>query len=85
MKLLKWLWELAVFLIPHVYTDEAVFEMDDKGEWQPVCSVADVQPGEYFQKVGKIRAFQWLCFGFMFRREAVLRDFKNGGHRGDSR
>lgn len=84
MKVLKSLWHLLVFVTQHIYTDEAVFELDDKGEWQPVCSVDDVQPGEYFQKTGKVRAFQWLCFGFVFQREAELRDF-NGGRRGNSR
>lgn len=84
MKLLKTLWELLVFMTPHIYTDEAVFEQDDNGEWFPVCCVEDVQPGEFFKKTGKVRAFQWLWFGFVFMRENPLRDFENGRPRGDS-
>lgn len=84
MKALKALWDLLVFLTPHVYTDEAVFDVDDKGEWYPVCSVEDVQPGEYFKKVGKVRAFQWLWFGFVFQRDETLREFNVRGRRGNS-
>lgn len=84
MKTLRTLWEYVLFMVPHVVTSEVVFELAEGGEWVPVCDVKHVDPCQYYQKVGKVRSFQWLWFGIDFQQEHPLRDF-NGGRRGNSR
>ena len=84
MKILKNLWANVLFMVPHVVTSEVVFELAEGGEWVPVCDVKHVDPRQYYQKVGKVRSFQWLWFGIDFQQECPLRDF-HGGRRGNSR
>lgn len=88
MKILKNLWANVLFMVPHVVTSEVVFELAEGGEWVPVCDVKHVDPCQYYQKVGKVRSFQWLWFGIDFQQEHPLRDFHNNhgwGKRGNSR
>lgn len=82
MKILKNLWANVLFMVPHISTSEVVFELADGGEWVPVCEVKNIQPGEYYEKVGKVRSFQWLWFGFDFQEEYPLRKFDNRRPRG---
>ena len=80
-RLLKSLWANVLFCVPRIVTSEVVFELADGGEWLPVCDVKYIQPGQYCQKVGRVRSIQWLWFGIDFQQECPLRDF-NGGGRG---
>lgn len=80
-KLLKTLWANVQFCVPRIVTSEVVFELADGGEWLPVCDVKYIQPGQYYQKIGRVRSIQWLWFGIDFQQECPLRDF-HGGHRG---
>lgn len=82
MKILKTLWEYVLFFTPRVVTSEVVYELADGGEWVPVCEVKDIQPGEYYERVGKVRSFQWLWFGFDYLEEYPLRKFDNRRPRG---
>lgn len=84
MKLLKTLWHYILFVVPRITTSEVVFELADGGEWLPVCDVKHIRPGEYYQKVGRVRSFQWLWWGFDFQQECPLRKFDNRGPRGNS-
>lgn len=82
MKTLRTLWEYILFIVPHISTSEVVFELAEGGEWVPVCDVKHVDPCQYYQKVGKVRSFQWLWFGIDFQQEYPLRDFR--GNRGNT-
>lgn len=82
MKILKWLWECVLFIVPRIVTSEVVFELADGGEWVPVCEVKYIQPGEYYQRVGRVRSIQWLWFGLDIQQEIPLRNFDNRGQRG---
>lgn len=84
MKILKIIWEYVLFFTPRIVNEEMVFEMMEGGEWVPVCDVRDIRPGEYYQKVGKVRSFVWMWFGFDYQEEFPLRDY-HGGVRGNSR
>lgn len=81
VKLLKTLWEYILFCVPRITTTEVVFELAEGGEWVPVCDVKYIQPGQYCQKVGRVRSLQWLWFGINFQQEHPLREF-HGGLRG---
>lgn len=83
-RLLKSLWANVLFCVPRIVTSEVVFELADGGEWLPVCDVKYIQPGQYYQKVGRVRSIQWLWFGIDFQQECPLRTFHGGG-RGNSR
>ncbi len=82
MKILKTIWEYVLFCVPRITTTEMVFEMADGGEWVPVTEVRHINPGRYYQKVGRMRSIQWLWFGIDFQQESPLRDFR--GDRGNT-
>lgn len=59
---------LLDLLLPRFITEEAAMELVD-GEWQPVCSMEDVEPYEMFDGVGTIRGFN--LFGRMIRPQLI--------------
>ena len=59
---------LLDLLLPRFITEEAAMELVD-GEWQPVCSMEDVEPGEVFDGVGTIKGFN--LFGRMIRPQLI--------------
>lgn len=84
--ILKSIWAWVLFLTPRFVSYECVFEhCKDTGRWEPVCDVDEIEPGERFEKVGWVKGFEWLWFGWNYREEYPLRDFDNDrGRDGDS-
>ena len=59
------------YLIPRFITEDVAVSMVGGGEnwdaFEIVCSMSDVQPGEVFDGVAEVDAFQWLGFGVTYR------------------
>jgi hypothetical protein len=85
MAILKSILAGLLFLTPRFVTYEVVYEHSkDTGQWEPVCDVSEIEPGETYEKVGTVNGFEWLWFGFDYREEYPLRDFDNRGSNGNS-
>ncbi|MDX7999284.1 hypothetical protein FE394_08725 [Xenorhabdus sp. Reich] len=63
-----------LFFIPHVVTEDVVFEELEDG-YYPVCCVDDVQTGEYFPYVGTMRSIAFMNTGYAPRLIGELRKF----------
>lgn len=59
------------YLIPRVITEDVAVAMVGGGEnwdaFEIVCSMEDVEPGERFDGIAEVDAFQWLGFGMTYR------------------
>lgn len=58
-------------LVPRFITEDVAMERIGDGfsikDFAPVCSVADVVPGESFDAIATVDAFQFLGMGFAYR------------------
>jgi len=56
--------------------DPVASNWSEWGDYEIACSLADVQPGEEFDGIGSVDAFQFLGFGMAYR-VGNFRPFKN--------
>lgn len=67
----SWLRFAADILIPRFITEDVALMRVGPGsgwdDFEIACSMIDVQPGERFDGVASVDAFQWLGFGFAYR------------------
>lgn len=60
----------ADLLIPRLITEDVALEKVGPGlDWdnyEIVCSMIDVQPGEVFDGIAEVNSFTWLGFGITY-------------------
>jgi hypothetical protein len=65
------LYALYDFLIPRFLTEEVALERagleDGWDDFDIVCALRDVQPGEKFDGIAEVDSFVWLRWGFTYR------------------
>lgn len=73
------------FIVPRFITEDVALRyvgdpvapnMSEWGDYEIACSLADVQPGEEFDGIGSVDAFQFIGFGLVYR-VGNFRPFKN--------
>lgn len=73
------------FIVPRFITEDVALRyvgnpvmssFSEWGDYEIACSLADVQPGEEFDGIGSVDAFQFLGFGMAYR-VGNFRPFKN--------
>ena len=73
------------FIVPRLITEDVALRYvgdpvtsnwSEWGDYEIACSLADVQPGEEFDGIGSVDAFQFLGFGLTYR-VGNFRPFKN--------
>lgn len=66
-----WLLFAADLLIPRFITEDVALQRvspgDDWDDFEIVCSMADVQPGEVFGGIAEADSFTWLGMGVTYR------------------
>jgi len=73
------------FIVPRFITEDVALRyvgnpvmssFSEWGDYEIACSMDDVQPGEEFDGIGSVDAFQFLGFGLTYR-VGNFRPFKN--------
>lgn len=56
--------DALLFCIPRFITEDVALELTDEGDYEIVCSMSDIEPGERFDGVVEVTslAFMWWAY-----------------------
>ncbi|MEN6629839.1 MAG: hypothetical protein ABFC42_09355 [Sulfuricella sp.] len=69
MKALAYLREIILFFVHRFITEEVALELRPDGDYEIVCAMVAVEPGEIFDGIVTVTSFVFMVWGFTLKIE----------------